>query len=115
MSSVANHGVAKAARSLHSAEITADTHLEASANLLASLARGRTAAGLPFGAVQGAIDEAGEAVAHSLLSRRHLGRAHERLLATVKAHDIDITDHGDIFPWCVKAAGAADEGSVRAA
>ncbi|MDF7774280.1 hypothetical protein P1X14_03380 [Sphingomonas sp. AOB5] len=105
MSEVASMGVAKAVHRLHTAELNSDSHIEANALFLASIANGRQAAGLPFGATQAALEEAGKAVAFSLESRRHLALAHQRLLKTVQEHDIDITDHGDIFPWCPNASG----------
>ncbi|NML08069.1 hypothetical protein [Sphingomonas sp. G-3-2-10] len=107
MSEIVNHGVAKAVRSLYTAELNADANIESYASLIVSIARGRQATGLPFGATQAALDEAGQAIACSLQGRRHLVKAHASLLMTVQAHDIDITGHGDIFPWCPNASGDA--------
>jgi hypothetical protein len=101
MSSAVHPLVPGVVRDLNTAERSADAQLEASAMLLATIVRGQSEAGLPFGAMQGALADAGEAITLQLRSRHHIARAHQRLLETALEHKlVPETGHGDIVPWC---------------
>ncbi len=101
MSKAVHPAVPGVVRDLRAAEASTDAHLAASGTLLVSLASGGEEAGLPFGALQGAIADASEAISLAVRGRHHLARAHTRLLATAVEHQLlPETGHGDVVPWC---------------
>lgn len=91
------------AQHLDSAEAQQDASIVAAAELMISVVHGRVDAGMPFGAVQGAMSDAGEAISLSVRSRHHLARAHQRLLEAGVEHQLLPTAHGDIFPCFTSA------------
>jgi hypothetical protein len=93
----------KVARQLDAAEARQDASIVAAAELMISVVHGRRDANLPFGALQGAMADAGEAINLSLRSRHHLVRAHQRLLEAGTEHELLPTAHGDIFPCFTSA------------
>ena len=97
---------AKVVERLGAVEVRQDATIIAAAELMISVVQGRVEAGLPYGAVQGAMTDAGEAISLSLRSRHHLARAHERLLEAGTQHALVPTGHGDIFP-CFETTGEA--------
>ena len=102
------------ARHLDAAEAQQDATIVAAAELMISVVSGRLQAGLPFGAVQHAMADAGEAISLSVRSRHHLARAHQKLLETATEHELVPTAHGDIFPCFTSAeATPGDEPRLR--
>lgn len=115
MPDIIHPAAGKVAKHLGAAEAQQDASIVAAAELMISVVHGRAEAGLPFGAVQGAIADAGEAISLSLRSRHHLARAHQRLLETASEHALVPQAHGDIFP-CFEGAELkpAEERKLRA-
>ena len=102
------------ARHLDTAETQQDATIVAAAELMISVVNGRVQAGLPFGAVQHAVADAGEAISLSIRSRHHLARAHQKLLETASEHGLVPKAHGDIFPCFTSAeATPGDEPRLR--
>ncbi len=98
MSDTFHPAAQRVAEHLDAAEAQHDASIVAAAELMICVVNCRTEAGLPFGAIQGAMADAGEAIGLSLRSRHHLARAHQRLLETGTEHKLVPTGHGDIFP-----------------
>lgn len=103
------------ARHLDSAEATQDASIVAAAELMISVVQARLDARLPFGAVQGAMADAGEAISLSVRSRHHLARAHQRLLEAGTEHQLVPFGFGDIFPCFASAElPSGEEPKLRA-
>ena len=100
MSNALHPAIRNVAAELTATEASTDAQLEASAALIVSIIRERTAAGLPFGSTQGALNDAGEAINLQLKSRYHIARAHEQLRRAAVKHKLVPKNYGDVFPWC---------------
>jgi hypothetical protein len=111
MSDMIHPATLRVARDLNTAEISTDAQIEASAKLMISIIQGRHANGLPFGATQGAMSDAGEAISLALRSRHHLARAHQRLRETAVSHDL-VTGHGDLAPICPEELMPGETGAT---
>lgn len=98
MSDITHPAAREVARHLDAAEAQQDASIVAAAELMISVVHGGHGAQLPFGALQGAMADAGEAISLSVRSRHHLVRAHQRLLEAGTEHKLLPTAHGDIFP-----------------
>ena len=83
---------------LDTVEASQDASIVAAAELMISVVNCRRDAGLPFGSVQSAMADAGEAISLSLRLRHHLARAHQRLLEAGVEHKLVPQGFGDIFP-----------------
>lgn len=102
------------ARHLDTVEARHDASIAAAAELMISVVQGRIDAALPFGALQGAMADASEAISLSVRSRHHLARAHQRLLEAGTEHELLPKAHGDIFPCFTSAELDAVEPKLRA-
>lgn len=109
MSNAIHPSIANVAADLTTAEISTDTQIAASANLMLTILRERAAAGLPYGATQHAMTDASEAMNLQLKSRHLLARAHERLRRTAIEHELVPSNYGDVFPWCDGEGGTLVE------
>lgn len=106
MQEILHPAAVRVAEHLDIAEVRQDATIVAAAELMISVVHSRVETGLPYGAVQGAMADAGEAINLSLRSRHHLARAHQRLLQAGTEHKLVPTGHGDIFP-CFETTGEA--------
>jgi hypothetical protein len=109
MSDTTHPAARKVAQHLDIAELQHDASIIAAAELMISVVQGRKDAALPFGALQGAMADAGEAISLSVRSRHHLARAHQRLLEAATEHELLPRAHGDIFPCFTSAELNAPE------
>jgi hypothetical protein len=96
------------AETLFAGERAIDDAVSRLSVLPGTITAARTSANLPFGAGQGALSDATEALTLMVRARHHMARAHERLRETGTEMGLDPTAYGDIFE-CPKENGSTQD------
>jgi hypothetical protein len=101
------------AESLFAGERAIDNAVSSLSVLPGTITAARSEAGLPYGAAQGALSDATEALTLMVRARHHMARAHERLRET--GEDMGLTEvaFGDIFECPPEGRSAAEAPTVR--